>query len=124
MQILVVEDDSRISEFLVKGLVENGYFVTHCQNAEEVLENYIRKTWDLIIIDIMLPKMNGFNLVETLRFKKNLSPLFKRFNEEEKIENVLSFGGLKIDTERYELSLNGEAVELSPREFKLLRIEK
>lgn len=163
MQILVVEDDSRISEFLVKGLIENGYSVTHCQNAEDVVENYLNKIWDLMIIDIMLPKMNGFHLVETLRFKKNFSPILmlsalnnvqdkvsaldfgaddyltkpfhfdellsrikaltrrQRFNEENKTEHTLDFGILKIDTERYEVRLNDADIELSPREFKLLR---
>lgn len=163
MQILVVEDDSRISEFLVKGLIENGYSVTHCQNAEDVVENYLNKIWDLMIIDIMLPKMNGFHLVETLRFKKNFSPILmlsalnnvqdkvsaldfgaddyltkpfhfdellsrikaltrrQRFNEENKTEHTLDFGVLKIDTERYEVRLNDADIELSPREFKLLR---
>ena len=52
MQILVVEDDKRISDFLIKGLEENGHLVTLCKSAEEVIANYLTITWDFIICDI------------------------------------------------------------------------
>lgn len=55
MQILVVEDDKRISDFLIKGLEENGYLVTLCRSAEEVIADYLNTAWDLLIVDIMLP---------------------------------------------------------------------
>lgn len=163
MQILVVEDDKRISEFLVKGLSENGYSITLCQSAEEFLDQYIGLQWDLFIIDIMLPKMDGFHLVQTLRFKKNFTPILmlsalssvhdkvsaldfgaddyltkpfhfdellsrvkaltrrQKFKDETEPSNFLEFGTLKIDTEQYKVFLEDIEVELSPREFKLLR---
>lgn len=75
MQILVIEDDKRISDFLIKGLEENNYLVTLCKNAEDVLEHYLSIEWDLIICDIMLPGMDGVQLVQTLRFKKIYAPV-------------------------------------------------
>lgn len=75
MQILVVEDDKRISSFLVKGLEEKGYIVTLCGSAEDFLENYNNLEWDLIILDVMLPGMDGFQLVQTLRYKKKYVPI-------------------------------------------------
>ncbi len=75
MQILIVEDDKRVSEFLLKGLEENGYLITMCSSAEEVLDNYLNISWDLIIVDIMLPGMDGVQLVQTLRFKKTMAPI-------------------------------------------------
>lgn len=68
MQILVVEDDNRISNFLVKGLAECGYLVTLCKNAEDVLKQYINIEWDLIILDIMLADMDGVQLLQALSF--------------------------------------------------------
>ncbi|MFZ4861281.1 response regulator transcription factor [Sphingobacterium sp. Mn56C] len=75
MQILVVEDDKRISDFLIKGLQENGYMVTLCRSAEDVLSDFSNIQWDLIILDIMLPGMDGTQLVQTLRYKKNFTPI-------------------------------------------------
>jgi two-component system OmpR family response regulator len=75
MQILVVEDDKRISDFLIKGLEENGYVVTLCKSAEDVLNQYLAIDWDLVIVDIMLPGMDGIQLVQTLRFKKVFTPV-------------------------------------------------
>lgn len=75
MQILVVEDDKRISDFLIKGLEENGHLLTLCKSAEEVLAHYLSIPWDLIISDIMLPKMDGIQLVQTLRYKQVLCPI-------------------------------------------------
>ena len=75
MQILVVEDDKRISDFLIKGLEENGHLVTLCKSAEEVIANYLTITWDFIICDIMLGGMDGMQLVQTLRFKKIYTPI-------------------------------------------------
>jgi len=75
MQILVVEDDNRISNFLVKGLEECGYLVTLCKNAEDVLKLYSNIEWDLIILDIMLADMDGVQLLQTLRYKKVYTPI-------------------------------------------------
>lgn len=75
MQILVIEDDKRISDFLIKGLEENGHLVTLCKDAETVLDEFLTIQFDLIICDIMLPKMDGIQLVQTLRYKKIYTPI-------------------------------------------------
>ena len=75
MQILIVEDDKRISDFLVRGLEEAGYTITLCRSAEELIQEYLDLRFDLYIIDIMLPKMDGIQLVQTLRYKKVFTPV-------------------------------------------------
>src|SRR5690606_26024068 len=75
MQILIVEDDKRISGFLVKGLEENGYMVTLCKSAEEALEHYLAIQWNIILVDVMLPGMDGIQLVQTFRYKKIFAPI-------------------------------------------------
>lgn len=76
MQVLVVEDDQRISSFLIKGLEENGFLVTLCKNAEDALqEENLKINWDVIILDIMLPGIDGMQLVQTLRYKQVFSPI-------------------------------------------------
>lgn len=94
MQILIVEDDKRISDFLVKGLQENGYLVTLCKSAEEMMEHYLNIEWDIILLDIMLPKMDGIQLVQTLRYKKVFSPILmiSALNSVSDKVNALDFG--------------------------------
>jgi two-component system OmpR family response regulator len=75
MQILVIEDDRRISDFLVQGLNEHNHIVTLCTSAEEVLQGYMHVAWDIVICDIMLPKLSGIQLVETLRYKGLQMPI-------------------------------------------------
>lgn len=75
MQIILIEDDRRISDFILKGLEENGHFVTLCKTAEDFLNLYISTSYDVIICDIMLPGMNGVQLVQAIRFKKNYTPI-------------------------------------------------
>ncbi len=75
MQILVIEDDKRISDFLIRGLEEHGHLVTLCKSAESVLEGFLTISWDLIICDIMLPGIDGIQLVQSLRFRKVFVPI-------------------------------------------------
>ena len=75
MQVLVIEDDKRISDFLIKGLEENGYIVTLCKTGEDVLNDFVNIPFSLIICDIMLPGIDGIQLVQTLRYKKIFTPI-------------------------------------------------
>lgn len=75
MNIVLIEDDKRISDFIIKGLEENGHFVTLCKSAEQFLNQYIQNVFELIICDIMLPGMDGMQLVQTIRYKKKITPI-------------------------------------------------
>lgn len=75
MTILVVEDDIQISGFIVKGLEEQGYAV-QIANSGELARDMIQNTkWDLILLDIMLPGINGMQLIQFIRFKKIFTPI-------------------------------------------------
>jgi len=67
MNILLIEDDSYIAEFISKGLREETYTVEHAGSGEEGLSHVERSEYDLIILDIMLPKMNGIEVCKMLR---------------------------------------------------------
>ncbi|MGL4581542.1 MAG: response regulator transcription factor [Flavobacterium sp.] len=75
MNILLVEDDSRISDFIVKGLEENGMQVQLVSTGEEARELVLTNDWDLILMDIMLPGIDGIQLTKMIRFKKNYTPI-------------------------------------------------
>lgn len=65
--ILVVEDDREICQLYSKVLIKNGYQVTTAANGKEAMEAIEGNYFDLIISDIMMPVMNGYELVQALR---------------------------------------------------------
>jgi DNA-binding response OmpR family regulator len=75
VNILLVEDDSRISDFIVKGLEENGMHVQLATNGQQVREYIQTIDWDLILMDIMLPDIDGIQLTKLIRFKKIFTPI-------------------------------------------------
>ncbi|HNP61158.1 MAG TPA: response regulator transcription factor [Nitrospirales bacterium] len=75
MRILLVEDDSSVSGFIVKGLREEQYAVDLATDGEMGLAMAMTSSYDLIILDIMLPKMNGIDLCRRLRAKRQTTPI-------------------------------------------------
>jgi DNA-binding response OmpR family regulator len=75
MKILVVEDDSRISSFLQKGLEEAGYVVQIALDGYEARDLIAAQQWDLFILDVMLPEMDGLQLAQLIRYKKIKTPV-------------------------------------------------
>ncbi len=59
MQVLIVEDDPRLGDVLRRGLAEEGYGVTNCTNGDDALLQAESTPYDAIVLDIMLPGMNG-----------------------------------------------------------------
>lgn len=72
MRILVVEDEEAIADALVHILTKNKYIANACYDGESGLDNALTGIYDLIILDIMLPKMNGLDVLSNLR-KENIS---------------------------------------------------
>lgn len=91
MKILVVEDDQKISAFIVKGLKESGYLAECASNGIEALEHLDVNPFDLIILDIMMPKMNGMEFLKEIR-KRGLNVpviiLSAKRTVEEKVEGL------------------------------------
>lgn len=75
MRILLVEDDMRIASFISKGLKEEGFAVDHAPDGVEGLHLAFTERYDAAIVDIMLPGLNGFDLIEKLRRKHIETPV-------------------------------------------------
>jgi len=75
MQILLVEDDRRISSFVVKGLEEMGNQVILVESAEAAREWINVDSLDIIVLDIMLPGIDGIQFTKTIRYRKNHIPI-------------------------------------------------
>ncbi|HEY3850387.1 MAG TPA: response regulator transcription factor [Steroidobacteraceae bacterium] len=75
MRILVVEDDDKIASFLAKGLKQNGFSVDTASDGEEALSLCRSVNYDSVVLDIMLPKLDGLSVLRTIRREKKLVPV-------------------------------------------------
>jgi two-component system OmpR family response regulator len=75
MRLLVVEDDSKIASFVVKGLREAGFAVDHCADGEEALIMADSTPFDALIVDLMLPQLDGLSVIQRLRAKGKRTPV-------------------------------------------------
>lgn len=75
MRILLIEDDLKLASFILKGFKEAGFAVDHCANGEDGLHMASNEPYDAAIVDIMLPKLDGFSLIDELRRRKKTTPV-------------------------------------------------
>ncbi|WP_088329006.1 response regulator transcription factor [Lacimicrobium sp. SS2-24] len=158
MRILIVEDDSRLLTQLDRLMQENGYSVDLADDGEKALYLFNEYPYDLAIIDIGLPKLDGLELIRRVRQQKIVSPILiltardrwqekvegleagaddyltKPFYNEELLARVkalirraagqpnpaLERGPIRLDTLSEEVSVEGQAVELTAYEYRVL----
>lgn len=75
MKILLVEDEAKIADFVVKGLAVAGFAVTHVSDGEQGLEAMLTNHHDLVLLDLMLPKMNGYDVLRQAKEQRNQTPV-------------------------------------------------
>ena len=92
MKLLIIEDDPKIISFVQKGLQEEGFIVDAASDGEEGLYLAEQYTYDLLIIDWMLPKLDGLKICEKLREKKNLTPILMLTAKASVEERILGLG--------------------------------
>jgi len=158
MKILVVEDEPKLNAGLVTGLQTRGYAVDFALDGEEGEKLARMNEYDLIVLDIMLPKRDGLEVCRSLRASGRQTPvlfltardatedkisgldlggddyLVKPFSFDElmarirallrrspqTVGDVLSLGGLSLDTRSQIVTVDGKTVELTLREYGLL----
>lgn len=75
MHILVVEDEKKISDFIKRGLKEEGYAVSTAYDGEDALYQIETNPYDVIILDVMIPKKNGVEVCKAARAKHISTPI-------------------------------------------------
>ena len=75
MRILVIEDEAKAAQFVKKGLTESGYTVDIAHDGEEGLFMALETDYQLIILDIMLPKRDGWYVLEKFRQQNHMTPI-------------------------------------------------
>ena len=75
MRLLLVEDDGKIADFILKGLKSAGFAVDHADNGEDGLHLALSEPYDGAVIDIMLPRLDGLSLIREMRREKVNTPV-------------------------------------------------
>ncbi|MFA6321473.1 MAG: response regulator transcription factor [Candidatus Omnitrophota bacterium] len=75
MRILVIEDEKKIADFIKRGLKEEGYAVDTANDGENGLFLAKTNSYDLVLLDLMLPKVDGIEICKKLREQKIMSPI-------------------------------------------------
>ncbi|HEX8998469.1 MAG TPA: response regulator transcription factor [Blastocatellia bacterium] len=160
-RILLIEDEADLVLTLTDFLTNEGYLVLSATDGDAGLAYALQESFDLLILDVMLPRKNGFDVLRDLRQKDVQTPAImltargqvldrvlglklgaddyvtKPFDSIElaaRIEAILrripaaksarpdrySFGDVRVDFQRAEITRDGQAIELSPREYYLL----
>lgn len=155
-RILIVEDEWKLRRIASDFLKKEGFVVVEAEDGEEALDIIVSQNFDLIILDLMLPKINGWELLEEIRMKDSNIPVImltargseddilkgyemkadeyivkpvsmkvlvakvKAFLRIHSLGEVITFGGLTINSDTRDLKLDGVPVELSQKEFELL----
>lgn len=158
MKILVVEDEKNISDIIVKYLIKNSYDVELAVNGFEALEKFSNSSFHLVILDIMMPGIDGFEVLSKIReisdipvimltakgeeidklngfdtgaddyIVKPFSPrelvsrvkVFMKRVYNESDELIIKIGEIKLFPNSMQVKKNGNIVELTSTEFKLL----
>ena len=75
MRVFIVEDDQEAAAYMVKGLKESGYVVDHVVDGREALYRVAAETYDVVVVDRMLPSVDGLTIVKTMRSAGNQTPV-------------------------------------------------
>lgn len=75
MNVLIVEDEARVADFIQRGLRSEGWAVTVAPDAETGLDLAAKDTFDVIVLDLMLPGLSGQDMCRQLRSRRNLTPV-------------------------------------------------
>lgn len=74
-RLLIVDDDRDIRELLVYDIKSSGYMVDSAEDGEEGLKKAVQNNYDLILLDVMMPKMNGYDVCKNIRLVKPKVPI-------------------------------------------------
>ena len=91
IKILVVEDDADLNRFVSSSLRNAGYETISCFNGKEALDKMQEEKYDLLLTDIMMPKINGFELAETVRATDKTTPIIFMTAKDDKPSKMLGY---------------------------------
>lgn len=157
MKILVVDDEELIRNVIKEYLTLDGYIVDEAEDGQVAVDKALKHDYDLVVMDIMMPKKDGFSAVKEIREKKNIPFIMlsargeeydkltgfdlgvddymtKPFSPKELVARIKAilkrtkqeedkyiFDTLVIDDKAHEVLIDDKAVNLTPKEYDLLK---
>ena len=102
MKILIVEDEEILAKVLEEKFIDNGFKVSIVSDGEEVISTAKKFNPDIILLDIILPKLDGLEVLTQLKDDESLMTIpvimLSNLNEDEKIKRALSLGAVDYMT--------------------------
>ncbi|TWR25637.1 response regulator transcription factor [Mucilaginibacter achroorhodeus] len=74
-RVLLAEDELALAHIVRESLEESGFAVTLCANGEQALKSYQSTNYDILVLDVMMPKMDGFEVARKVRATDNTTPI-------------------------------------------------
>ena len=111
-RILIADDDEQIRELLVFDIQSSGYVVDEAENGEVALKKALENNYDLILLDVMMPKMNGYDVCRNIRLVKPKVPILM----------LTAKGSLTDKTEGFDVGADDYLVKPFEIQEVLLRI--
>lgn len=115
-KILIIEDDSSVSELMSNYLKKEGYHLSHAFEGEEAIQKFNKENFDLIILDIMMPKLDGLEVMKQIRQNSSI-PILIVSAKDTDVEKAL---GLELGADDY-LNKPFSMIEFSARVKAALR---
>ena len=162
-KVLIVDDEKEIRELIRDYLNVEGFKVQMANDGKEAIEKFESYNFDIVVLDIMLPKIDGMEILKIIRSKSNIPVMMlsakksdvdkvlglglgaddymtkpfspkelvarikaqlRRYNEFSNSQfnkNILEFKNLKIDLDGYNVYLDDEKIQMSAKEFEILK---
>jgi len=115
--ILIVEDDQDLSELIKIQFIDQNYNVRQCFNGNDAVEKFQTETFSLIILDVMLPGKDGFEICKTIRKSDSQTPILMLTAKAEEVDKIM---GLEFGADDY-LTKPFSIKELTARVKALIR---
>ena len=120
MRILLAEDERSLSRAVTALLERNHYAVDAVYDGAEALDYLEGGNYDALILDIMMPKMDGMEVLRRLRQQGNSIPAMTR--QSVQLSSRLTFGGLCLDQTTFELSTPSGSFRLANKEYQMMEL--
>ncbi len=93
-KVLIIEDDTFLQGLAANKLTKSDFDVTTAKNGETAMTELAKAKFDCILLDLMLPDISGFDILENLKSSKNKTPVivFSNLSDDKDIKKAMSFG--------------------------------